>query len=306
MIKRIFIIILMILIIIPVFSLEVIILHTNDIRNVFQSRGATFINPDFPPTLGGVYSFATAIKWEREESQKDGNILLLFDSGNFAIKHIEHDSVSLSRAITIFNELKYDAVNLGIDEISSGAEYIEKNFINFNMPVLMSNISFINSDVNLKDYIIIEEKGVKIGIFGLTTEYSVFDLRKHILKTVKIEKEMEKAEMLVNILKQNKCDIIIGLTSIGLDHDFALADKIYGIDIIFGGYDGRGMREAVESPGNHTIIFKGFGELSSYEKIVLTLDDINNIESYTSESVTLFEEAFPPDKDMEKLLKRYE
>ncbi len=305
MIKRIFVIILMISIVIPVFSMKVIILHTNDIKDVFQSRGATFINPDFPPMLGGVYSFATAIKWEREEAQKDGNILLLFDSGNFAIKHIEHDSVSLSRAITVFNELKYDAVNLGIDEISSGAKFIEKNFANFNMPVLMSNIDFIDSDIGLKDYIIIEEKGVKIGIFGLTTEYSVFDLRKHILKTVKIEKEIKTAEALVNILKQNKCDIIIGLTSIGLDHDFSLADKIEGIDIILGGYDGKGMRKAVESPGNHTIVFKGYGELSSYEKIVLTLDDISNIRSYTSESVTLFEEAFPPDLNMEKLLKTF-
>lgn len=303
MVKRIFIIISMILIVIPVFSMKVILLHTNDIRDVFQARGATFINPDFPPMLGGVYSFATAIKWEREEAQKDGNILLLFDSGNFAIKHIEHDSVSLNRAITIFNELEYDAVNLGIDEISSGAYFIEKNFANFNMPVLMSNIDFNDSDIGLKDYIIIEEKGVKIGIFGLTTEYSVFDLRKHILETVEIEKEIKTAQALVNILKQNKCDIIIGLTSIGLDHDFSLADKIEGIDIILGGYDGRGMREAVESPGNHTIVFKGYGELSSYEKIVLTLDDISNIRSYTSESVTLFEEAFPPDPDMEKLLK---
>lgn len=306
--KRIILIITVAALFLPILATDIVILHTNDIMNVFQARGATFINPDFPPMLGGVYSFATAVQWERADALKDGDIMLLFDSGNFSMKHIAEDSVTMDRAIEMFNYLKYDAVNLGIDELSSGFGYIERNLPRFNMPVLLSNIRPDSGfeSLDLKEYVIFERKGVRIGVFGLTTEYAVFDLRKHVLETVSIEREIGKAREIVDILKSNKCDIIIGITSIGFDHDMKLAAAVPGIDVIFGGYEGRGMRSPVEHPQNHTIIFKGYGELSSYEKIVLHLNDLNNIEDYTSESVTLFEEAFPPDPELEKILESTE
>lgn len=306
--KRLILISIITVLCLPVLSMDIVLLHTNDIMNVFQARGATFINPDFPPMLGGVCSFATAVKWERSDAQKDGNIMLLFDSGNFAMKHIAEDSITLDKAVSVFNYLQYDAINLGIDEISSGFGFIERNIGKFNMPVLLSNISPNTGfeSLNLKDYVIFEEKGVRIGVFGLTTEYAVFDLRKHVLETVQIEREIEKAREIVDELKSNKCDIIIGITSIGFGHDMKLAAAVPGIDIIMGGYEGRGMRSSIEHPENHTIIFKGYGELSSYEKIVLHLNDLNNIENYTSESVTLFEEAFPQDNELKEILESTE
>ncbi len=297
-----------IIIAMPLISLDLILLHTNDIRDVFQARGATFINPDFPPMLGGVYSFATAVKWEQEDAEKAGNIILLMDSGNFTVKHIEEDSITMDKSVDIFNYLHYDCVNLGIDEISSGFHFIEKNMNRFEMPLLLSNIKPKDKNVqlNTRDYVIFNEKGVRIGVFGLTTEYAVFDLRRHILKTVDIEREIQKAKILVNELKANRCDVIIGLTSIGFEHDMKLADEVPGIDVILCGYEGRGMRNAIESPLNHTIIFRGYGELSSYDKIVLELDEINNISGYKAESVTIFEEAFPSDPGMEEIMSKYE
>ncbi|MDY6787244.1 MAG: hypothetical protein SVK54_03890 [candidate division WOR-3 bacterium] len=281
---------------------SIILLHTNDIMDVFDPRGATFINPDFPPKLGGVYSFATAVEWERKKAEKNGDILLLTDSGNFSVKYLKEDSVSMERPVAVFNYLGYDIINLGIDEISSGPRFVQRNIKRLNMPVLLSNISFPGYPLNVKDYHIFDIEGVRIGVFGLTTEYAVFDLKRHVLEQADIDREIATARRVVNLLKKNRCHIIIGLTSIGFEHDRKLADTVEGIDVILGGYEGRGMREPYETPVNHTVIFKGYGELSSYEKIVLELDELNYIKGYSGESVTLFEDAFPPDPELKNKL----
>ena len=82
--KKIAIIMLMISLFLCLFAKKIVIYHTNDIKNVLGRRNATFINPDFPPVLGGINSLSTAVKWEREKAIKNNDIFLLFDSGNFA------------------------------------------------------------------------------------------------------------------------------------------------------------------------------------------------------------------------------
>ncbi|MDD3803300.1 MAG: hypothetical protein PHW02_02805 [bacterium] len=283
---------------------KIVIFHTNDIRNVLGRRSATFINPDFPPVLGGIYSLSTAVEREREAVESENGIFLLFDSGNFAYKSVDNDSVDFSVPSVYFQHMKYDVVNLGLDELSAGADFLERNSKTMSVPMILGNISFQGKGYILDRYRIIEAQGIKIGVFGLTSEYAAMNLPESASSQIEVQREIDAARELVSILKKNRCDIIIGLTSTSFEHDFTLAEEIEGIDIILSGNDGRGMRESIETPQNHTVIIKGYGELSSVEKIVMETDDMGNIISCRGTSITLFEEAFPFDKILEEKLNK--
>jgi len=283
---------------------KIVIYHTNDIKTVLGRRNATFINPDFPPVLGGINSLSTAVKWEREKAEKNNDIFLLFDSGNFAYKSVTNDSVDFSVPAIYFEHMKYDLINLGLDELSAGSAFVYKAKERMNTPLILGNISYEGIGYILDRYRIIERQGIKIGVFGLTSEYAGLNLPENAISEIIVQREIDAAKELVEMLKKNRCDIIIGLTSTGYEHDLALADEIEGIDVILSGNEGRGMRESVESPVNHTIIIKGYGELSSVEKITLETDDTGNILSYEGTSVTLFEEGFPWDKELEQKLNK--
>ncbi|HAV92785.1 TPA: hypothetical protein DCW38_06360 [candidate division WOR-3 bacterium] len=283
---------------------KIVIYHTNDIKNVLGSRNATFINPDFPPVLGGIYSLSTAVKWERDKAEKNQDIFLLFDSGNFAYKSVENDSVDFSVPAVYFEHMKYDLVNLGLDELSAGGAFAEKAKERMRTPLILGNIFYKDKGYIFDRYKIIEVQGIKIGVFGLTSEYAGLNLTENAVSDIIVQRETDAAKELVAVLKKNRCDIIIGLTSTSYEHDIVLADEVEGIDVILSGNEGRGMRESIETPVNHTIIIKGYGELSSVEKITLEIDDTGNILFGEGISVTLFEDAFPADKELKAKLNK--
>lgn len=289
--------------VISLFSKEIVILHTNDIRNVLERREATFINPEFPPVLGGIYSLSTAVKYERELANKKNQIFLLFDSGNFVYKSVDLDSTDFTKPSLYFNYMGYDVVNIGVDEIVAGPKFLNEAFNLFNPKLISSNLKIVDSQIQPQKYVIMEKEGIRIGIFGLVSEYATLNMDEEVAKYYIIEKEIEKTKEVVDILKKNRCSIIIGLTSVGLEHDRIIAENVEGIDIMLGGFDGIGLRNAIETPLNHTIIMKGYGELSSFDKLTLFVDDFGRIINYESEVVTLFEERYPSDLELEKILK---
>ncbi len=301
--KKIFFFLSFFLTVISLFSKEIVILHTNDIRNVLERREATFINPEFPPVLGGIYSLSTAIKYEREIANKKNQIFLLFDSGNFVYKSVDLDSTDFIKPSLYFNYMGYDVVNIGVDEIVAGPKFLNEAFNLFNPKLISSNLKIVDSQIQPQKYVIMEKEGIRIGIFGLVSEYATLNMDEEVAKYYIIEKEIEKTKEVVDILKKNRCSIIIGLTSVGLEHDRIIAENVEGIDIMLGGFDGIGLRNAIETPLNHTIIMKGYGELSSFDKLTLFVDDFGRIINYESEVVTLFEERYPSDLELEKILK---
>lgn len=288
----------------PLSAKNVVIMHTNDMKNALAARDAVFINPDFPPRLGGILSLSTAVKYERAKAEKNSDIFLLFDSGNFCFKSADGESVDLSYPAVYMNHMKYDAVNLGVDEISGGVKFLRSSYKEFSMPLLLTNVSPVEGPRFIDRYAILDREGIRIGVFGLTSEYALFHLSDRVLGELAVGKEIENAREIVSILKANRCDMIIGITSIGYEHDLLLADSVSGIDIILSGGEGRGMREPVETSLNHTIVFRGYGELSSVERIILKVDEMGSILGYEGNSITLFEEAYPPDTELEKKLNR--
>ena len=63
--------------------LKVVTIFTNDVHGGIDRREASFINPDFPPTLGGGAIAGRYILQKRAEAKKNGWGFLLLDEGDF-------------------------------------------------------------------------------------------------------------------------------------------------------------------------------------------------------------------------------
>ena len=84
--KKIFFILLLSLLCLGILNAEEIklnLLFSNDVHGGIDAVPATFINPDFPPPLGGAASAATYIELVREYARENGEAVLLLDAGDF-------------------------------------------------------------------------------------------------------------------------------------------------------------------------------------------------------------------------------
>ena len=94
---------------------------------------------------------------------------------------------------------------------------------------------------DLDEYAIKEVDGIKIGIFGLSTEETKYKSNPKNTEGVNITDPIAKAEEMVKKLEEEKVDMIIALTHIGIDDESSpkssdIAEKVEGIDLIVDGH----------------------------------------------------------------------
>jgi len=289
---------------IPKNAKKVELIFTNNIEGVFSRTKATWINPDFPPPVGGKGSFLTFLKEERKKAQEENIPLLLFDAGNFTGGYVTGENLPLKETIKYFKQAKYDAINLGVREFI--LPYMpEKDSVSLEAYIKSLGIPCVSSNIRLekepdktppfvKPYLIMEKNGIKIGVFGLVNEnLSFFALEKNI-KGLVVTSEKESARKIVKQLKEEGVDIIVLLSSLGYYRDIFLAENVPGIDIICGGFDGPGLRYAYVDSLNHTIIMRNYSGFSQAGKLILYLDPVSGkILNFKFQAISLLEEEIP-------------
>ena len=104
------------------------VLFSNDIHGGIDRYAATFMNPDFPPMLGGGGSAATYINSVRGLS--DGNIRdnLLVDAGDFFQGHPVGTITQGRAVIKYFNMVGYDLSVVGNHEFDLGEDVLIETY----------------------------------------------------------------------------------------------------------------------------------------------------------------------------------
>lgn len=201
-------------------------------------------------TVGGLERIASAAKKVR--SQVDGALLL--SSGDdlipplFSIFHGEPEMRGMSLA-------GYDIVAPGNHEFDVGADAY-KDALNFaTFPLVSANLIVDNQKLRdrIRPYIIKNIGQIKIGVFGMMTP----DFLKVCSPGdgTRVDQDIiSVAQKAVDSLLQEKCDLIIALTHIGIELDRQLAKEVDGIDIIVGGHD---HEYFYETHGNTIIVQNG-------------------------------------------------
>ncbi len=226
------------------------ILFTNDIHSNANPRTLPYESHlvkdgDTVNIAGGYSRLATLIKKEREKAEKEGSALVLVDAGDMAMGTIFH-SVYLDEAFELrtFARMGYDAYTFGNHDFDYGADGLARmikcaygkgdtSFCKFPY-ILSANLkpyknSSLDTSFNIagvRNSIIIERNGMKIGIMGLMGEhaYSVIAKKEGLDFCSPIEAAKREAEY----LKSMGADFIIAVSHGGtLYGDGKLLDSTY-------------------------------------------------------------------------------
>ncbi len=268
------------------------------------------MNPYFPPPIGNAAAAATFIEEKRAEADSLGYGFLLFDAGDMFVGSPIGEFSKGQAVAEYFNYCGYDVVAPGNHDYDQGVEVFREFVEKVDATFLGSNIvdrETRNVVTYLEPYVIVEQAGVRIGIFSLLTEYMSGMTTPERFANHDVLPEIETAVHYVDSLQENKVDMIFAVTGIGLRHDQRLASTVKGIDVIIGSHSATALEIPYEDSINHTIICQAYGHLSSIGFLDLLVDKrTKRIAGYKGELVDLLSEQIDEDTIMLGIVEKWE
>lgn len=251
------------------------ILHTNDHHGHFAK-----FDPYPVKEVGGLAAQSTLINIIRSEKEKTGGHVLVLSAGDINTGVPESDMLDAEPDIKMMNLIGYDAMTLGNHEFDNSLDVLMKQKEWAEFPFLSANVIKKSDGKPLVDpYVIKEFDGLKVAIFGLTTEETpVLVLPKNV-EGLEFKDVIESSKSLISELRR-QADVVIALTHLGFfaesgggynsAGDLKLAEDVNGIDVIVGGHSHTVVEEAKII--NDTIIVQA-GDWSKYVgRLDLTID----------------------------------
>jgi len=275
--------------------LKIHLLFTNDLHGGIAPSKAWFMNPEFPPDLGGGASMFAYANEIRAEAAAEGAEVLLLDGGNIFQGTPLGMADSGRVMIDWMNQMQYDASVIGLQEFMFGIDNIADLDQQSNFPLLSANIE--SADYRPQDHLIKTLQGVKIGIVGLTTSNTPNKLLPEQTAGVTFGKEISVAQDQIKALKNQGVNCTIGLFHLGVpyqrENEFAefvdtyedesdftdrvitnleMAHLVEGVDLIVSGGTNAGYNSPWEDPQTHTLIVQGYGGASNIGHIILYVE----------------------------------
>lgn len=273
------------------------IVHVNDVhgRLKLDERGGEI----------GLARLKTKVEELRAE---DPNLLLLNAGDTF---HGAVD-VNLTRGqvmVEMMNKVGFDVMVPGNHDFNYGYERLLELRALAEFPIIAANILKESGEKSDFDSYLIKEleNGLKVGIFGLTTEETKFKSHPDNSAGIDFGNPVEEAKKAVKALQDAKVDIIIALTHIGnegttLTTTKEIAEKVEGIDIIVDGHS----HEISDQPVNGTLIVQA----ESYTKNigVVNVEVVDGKVTKKEANLIAFDEAkdLVPDEEIEEAIKNIE
>jgi len=311
--------------------LKIHVLFTNDLHGGIAPSQAWFMNPEFPPDLGGGASMYTYVQEIRQEAAAEGAEVLLLDGGNI-FQGTPLGMADSGRAmIDWMNKMEYDASVVGMQDFMFGMPNIARLDQQSQFPLLGSNLS--SEEYSPQDHLIKSYQGVKLGIFGLSTANTAHKLLPEQTEGVAFGREISTAKAQVKMLKEQGANCIIGLSHLGVPYqredEFAefvdtyedesdFGDRVItnlelghlasGIDLIVSGGTNAGYNTPWEDPQTHTLIVQGYGGASNIGHVILYIHrSTGTLAGYKEPFsrgvlLTLSTDDIQPDVDMAKYL----
>ena len=261
------------------------VLHTND----HQGHFAKF-DPYPVRDVGGLAAQSTLVNIARAEVENFGGYTLLLSAGDVNTGVPESDMLHAEPDFKIMNLLGYHAMVLGNHEFDKPREVLMKQKGWAEFPFLSANVVKKDTGETLVDpYVIKEFDGLRVAIFGLTTEETPILVLPGNVEDLEFKSPITTGREIVRKLR-DEADVVIALTHLGFYEesgaickaagDFRLARAVPGIDVIVGGHSHTEVRNP-KVIGNTLIVQAG--EWSKYVgRLDLTIDsDADKITEYS-------------------------
>jgi 5'-nucleotidase / UDP-sugar diphosphatase len=286
------------------------LLWTNDVHGHIAPEEARFMNPEFPPPLGGGASAARYIKSVRAEAEKAGEEVLLVDVGDMFQGTPIGSKTKGTAVIEYFNAIGYDFAVPGNHDFDMGRDNAERLARMSNFPWVCCNL-YEEETGEMVDWVapdlMLDVQGVKIGVVGIITPATKTMSFPKNVKGLDFKSMPEQVSEKRDHLKSEGADLIFLAIHEGLPFDpdegwkritggtesetageeqgtfgsnysahgmnlMELVNEVPGIDFAVGGHTHRGYHEPWIDPVNHTMCFETFGNGSSIGHAVLLID----------------------------------
>ena len=321
--------------------IRVHLVWTNDVHGHVAPEGATFMNPNFPPPLGGGASAAAYVDRLRQRvAARPDETVILVDAGDTwqgaPVGTLTEGVVMES----YFDALDYDVVVPGNHEFDKGKD----------VAIRMSNAmkhKFVCANIYktgtrevvdwVEPYRIVERAGIRIGIIGANTPGTSEMAFADNITGLDFGPIVPAVEKYRDILyEKEKVDVVFLVVHEGLPFDaeatwkrllereaegedirenvrgaMDLAHVLEGVPVIAAGHTHRGYREPWIDPVTHTMVLETFGNGSSMGHVVLKFDRQTKVllgfEKPRRDGVlvTLFEDEWWPDAAMQEKLQPF-
>ncbi len=290
---------------------DVIRLHlmwTNDVHGHIAPEGAGFMNPNFPPPLGGGASAARYIKQVRTAAAARGEPVLLVDVGDMFQGTPIGSKTKGDAVIDYFNAVGYDFAVPGNHDFDMGRDVTEKLARASRFPWVCANL--IEEETGeVVDWcvptLMLEVAGLKIGVIGIITPGTASMSFPDNIRGLKFLPMPETIEKYRDRLRADGAELIFLAIHEGLPFDpkegwaeiartqeeatddhgtyggysqygglnlMELVNIVSGIDFAVGGHTHRGYNEPWIDPIHHTLCFETFGNGSSLGHAILKID----------------------------------
>ncbi len=284
------------------------LLWTNDLHGHIAPEGARFMNPNFPPPLGGAASAATYIRSVRAEAARRGEEVLLIDVGDMFQGTPVGTKTRGEAVIDYFNHIGYDLAVPGNHDFDLGRENTERLANLSRFPWLCANlVEQATGEVVswCRPTLMLERGGLKIGVIGIITPGTAHMSFPDNIAGLEFLPMPETVARWRDVLREQGAELILLAIHEGLPRD-ALAEwrdrrlgttedelrsertygtygyggmslsqlvaEVPGIHIAVGGHTHQGYNRPWIDPVNHTLCFETYGNGSSLGHAILKID----------------------------------
>ncbi len=268
-----------------VFSLDVI--HTNDVHGGITPRNATFLNPDFPPGIGGGAWLLGYVDAVRRERAAEGMYCLFVDAGDIYQGTPVGNSDTGMSVVEWMNFAGYEAWTLGNHDFDDGVANALALAREARFPVLGCNLVSVETGLvpePVLPHVMLEYEGVRIALIGLCTTDTWGLVDPGLLEGYIFLPEEEAVRAEIERVRNEGADLVFILSHLGqpsdpdgyvsrvvaaaqagtgFEKDFALNNAelstlVPGIDLIISGHTHFGLRMPWVNPYTHTIVVQGY------------------------------------------------
>jgi len=242
---------------------------------------------------------ATIIKEVRSESS---NPVLVLDAGSSLFGRPLAMQSEGRVIVAAMNALGYDAMAVGSMDLAYGVSVLQERAEEADFEILSCNLVSAGDGVLVfSPYVILDRDGMRFGVLGVTEQEAELrlgsdrDAFKIVDPLIAVEEYLPELE--------ERSDVVIVLSHLGLEEDRILAERVAGIDIIIGGKS-RKLMAAPEEINGTVIIQAGFnGEWIG--KLDIVFDGDGQVLGSSSRFITLSPEV-EDDPELKALVAEYQ
>jgi 5'-nucleotidase len=217
---------------------SITILHTNDTHSRLDPW------PDNDPNFPSMCGYARRASMVRALRDYDPQLLLL-DAGDIFQGTPYYNMFGGEPELRLMSKMGYDAATLGNHEFDNGLQGLDEVLGFAGFPFVSSNYDFSDTilKAKIKDHLVLERNGIRIGIYGLGIELNGLVARDLYQGTVYLDPLATALKMEEKLKIDHDCQLIICISHLGYKYaeidrisDLVVAANTRYTDIIIGGH----------------------------------------------------------------------